>query len=900
MRTRLSLAGVVLALAIPAVAAAQVPPPPIDGTDSADPNRRSLTDEVVDSPLEYHQQHGGVDGHLPGSSENVELVGQVDIEGAAEGRVADVAAFGNYAYLTVRDPEGCSDAGVAVIDISDPTNPVQVRFIDATEGAFPGEGAQVVDLRTRSFRGQVLVFNNEICALGGEGGVSLWDVTDPANPQVLTANVGDDDPGGFVSRYNQIHSAFAWQQGDRAFVVIVDNEEFTDVDILEITDPTEPQLLVEMDLAALFDITQEELATRGNFQSVNLHDMVVQKIQGTWTMLLSYWDAGWVLLDVDDPANPTYISDSDYPFPDTLLPNVEFPEGNAHQAEFSPNGRYIIGTDEDFSPYRLEDDVLTVTSGPAAGDYPGGVFGWTVPIQDYPGGEIAGPTIYGGLGCPSNEEYGEQVPIPDASNLVAEEGEEKIVVLLRGVCFFSEKVEQAQLAGYDAVIIANHHIGAADGADPDASLCGSQGHEFTPTIAAVCTGHRAFHLMFGQEPTYTGDPLADDPELGALGPDVRASAEFDGWGYVRLLDRKTMEQIDAYAIDEALDENFAQGFGDLSVHEVAVDPRRQDLAYLSYYSGGLRVIRYGKDGIEEVGHYIDEDGNNFWGVEAHRLSGGRWSGQTLILASDRDSGLWIFRFEGPTVRVAGGGRCGSDHRSGTINLAVADPNNPVDGLVLTATSSNPALLPVGNIDFSGAGGMRTMTATTVAGRKGTAVVTVTVSDGQLSASTTVTVTAGLGGDNTLTGTAGADVILAQGGRDSVFGEGGNDLLCGGLSPDELDGGAGNDTLRGGGGRNTLRGGDGNDRLDGGNLVDTLTGGAGNDRLAGGHSNDVLAGGEGDDIFFGGRGDDTLRGEEGNDRLTGGAGGDFFSGGPGTDTATDFTLSAGDRQDGTIP
>jgi hypothetical protein len=101
------------------------------------------------------------------------------------------------------------------------------------------------------------------------------------------------------------------------------------------------------------------------------------------------------------------------------------------------------------------------------------------------------------------------------------------------------------------------------------------GHEFTPTIAAVCTGHRAFHLLFGQTPTYAGPDLADDPEIGALGADVRASAEFDGWGYVRLLERDTMEEIDAYAIDEALDEDFAQGFGDLSVHEVAVDPRRR-------------------------------------------------------------------------------------------------------------------------------------------------------------------------------------------------------------------------------------------------------------------------------------------------------------------------------------
>jgi Tol biopolymer transport system component len=81
---------------------------------------------------------------------------------------------------------------------------------------------------------------------------------------------------------------------------------------------------------------------------------------------------------------------------------------------------------------------------------------------------------------------------------------------------------------------------------------------------------------------------------------------------------------------------------------VAVDPWRKDIAYLSYYSGGLRVIRYDeKTGITEVGAYISEQGNNFWGVEVHRLpKGTKGAGkETLILASDRDSGLWIFTYD---------------------------------------------------------------------------------------------------------------------------------------------------------------------------------------------------------------------------------------------------------------
>lgn len=620
----------------------------VAGPDFKVPNR--LRSQNVDSPVEVDElqdhQHGGEGGHLPGSSENVELVGRGDIEGAAPDRVADVSAFGNYAYLTVRDPEGCSDAGIAIFDISDSTNPTQVGFIEAAEGSFPGEGSDILDMDTPTFTGQVLIFNNEICAEGGEGGFSLWDVTDPLNPVVMTANAGDDDPGGFVSQFNQIHSAFGWQAGNRAFVVIVDNEETTDVDIFEITDPRAPEFIAELDLND-FGVLQEEGTPLG--EASFLHDVTVKRVRGTWTMLLSYWDGGWVLLNVDDPANPGFIVDSDYATEDALT-GLSPSEGNAHQAEFSPNGRFIVGTDEDFSPHRIEE--LQITSGPNAGSFEAvAVGGGATPalLEDE---LLNGPVVYGGYGCPPDV-YPGSTPVPQRAefNLDLAPGEEAILVLQRGPvddpseptdpCFPGEKANEAIEAGWDAVILVNRHFG---GPEFDLAYCGSGAFPAEPPIVTACTTHEAFHLMFNSEPAYDlpYDPTKE-PQIGDVGERVSASAIFDGWGYVRLLNGRTLEEIDAYAIDEALDPAFAFGFGALSVHEVAVDPFKKRLAYLSYYAGGLRVIRYGPQGIKEAGHYIDEEGNDFWGVEAHRLPG---SNKTLILASDRDSGLWIFRFTG--------------------------------------------------------------------------------------------------------------------------------------------------------------------------------------------------------------------------------------------------------------
>jgi len=180
---------------------------------------------------------------------------------------------------------------------------------------------------------------------------------------------------------------------------------------------------------------------------------------------------------------------------------------------------------------------------------------------------------------------------------------------------------------------------------------GSKGHDFVVTIPGVCLGHRAFHLLFGPS-TSVSYTYPDGPAIGALGAKVHATGRFDGWGYVHLfsntLSDGKFKELDTYAIDEAHDPAFAFGSGDLSVHEVATDPQDPKRAYLSYYAGGIRSLEIRCTGggkkceLVEVGGYLDEDGNDFWGVETFVRDG-----QTIILGSDRDSGLWIFRRTGP-------------------------------------------------------------------------------------------------------------------------------------------------------------------------------------------------------------------------------------------------------------
>src|SRR5439155_17500286 len=78
--------------------------------------------------------------------------------------------------------------------------------------------------------------------------------------------------------------------------------------------------------------------------------------------------------------------------------------------------------------------------------------------------------------------------------------------------------------------------------------------------------------------------------------------------------------------------------------------------------------------------------------------------------------------------------------AGPVACVVGDTDTPLSNLILSATSSNPALAPVANIVFGGSGSNRTVTVTPAFNQSGTATITVTVSDGQASASTSLLLT----------------------------------------------------------------------------------------------------------------------------------------------------------------
>jgi hypothetical protein len=610
------------------------------------------------------KESGGSVQSLPPVSHNIDLISELEMDTPDEfkfnpangqqdssqpdvmpGQIADLAVYKDVAYLNSWSDASCRRGGIFVVDISDVENPEQVGFLPAATNTRHGEGAIVLTIDTASGPMDVLAVNNEPMpapcpqTVPNAGGFDLWNVTDPSNPVALKLNVGDTGPddGTLVGNQavHQSHSTTMWTDDDgRTFVAATDNLEFHDLDIFEITgDPANPRPVAEFDILERFPEVYDNSAF-GDW--VYNHDMSVRKVNGVWTLLLDYWDAGYVTLDVTNPAEPEYIGDTSFDGEDPLT-GWDPPEGNAHQGEFSHDGKYILAADEDFDTHRL---VSSIDGDPISFGFGLPVIGTPSQLRSdlvpAPGDPIEGDSRFVGEACAA-------VPAPQAGETVA--------IAVRGTCDFEDKAMWAGRAGYEAVLIMQNDVGAAPRCDAT-NLNMTTDNLPEPVTAKMLLIPRSVGFrMLGlyDEGTYVCNPAnppgtnTPNPPVDTAGLPVRLAFDFDGWGYTHLFKNGTgkLERVDSYAIPEGLDERYATGFGDLTVHEFAADPE-VNLAYSSYYAAGMRVFSFGTGGLTEVGRYIPERGANFWGVEQFTQDGVRY-----FAGSDRDYGLYILKYTGP-------------------------------------------------------------------------------------------------------------------------------------------------------------------------------------------------------------------------------------------------------------
>lgn len=301
---------------------------------------------------------------------NLTLLGQFGPADAPEMAFpnADVWSLHDHAYVGTwgAGPGLCPGTGVKVIDISDPTDP-QLSTVIPSPPNSQANDVKVVPIHTPDFTGDLLAHSNEPCNVGGSFGFELYDVSDPANPEHL-ASVGEDMAG-------PVHNLYLFQRGPRAFVLaatpfaevfgVFGPEPDSDLVIIEVTDPRNPVLVGEWTIGrdaglafgspffagipgvpAGSDCTPPpgtpELCRGDDFPGVVLHDVWANS--NGKVAYLSYWDAGLILLDISDPAQPTMIGRGQE------VPALGSDEGNLHAAVPARGGNLTLVTDEDFSP----------------------------------------------------------------------------------------------------------------------------------------------------------------------------------------------------------------------------------------------------------------------------------------------------------------------------------------------------------------------------------------------------------------------------------------------------------------------------------------------------------------------------------------------------------------------
>lgn len=566
-----------------------------DDTDHQDENeiQGHFTDEFL-AQVDTAFAHSG--GNRPPRTRNISVVSHLSFDESASNTTnTDVWALGNFAYVgTFSSPVCAGDVGlgVKIVDISDPSDPQWIGNLASPPGTRAND-VKAASIATDSFSGDLLVHTNEPCPAGGDGGIRLYDVSDPYNPQHLADfySIGSPGPGPGPLAFG-VHNTYLYQLGNRAYVLVVANinPDLYDFRIVDVTDPSNPTEAGRWSATVSPD-APAGLEPRGTSRSLGIHD--VWASDNGKTGYLSYWDSGYILLDISDPTNPRFLGNSTWD-PDD--------EGNAHAAVPARGGNLIVATDEDFSATGL--GRVTVNSGPHAGEFYEAVVGAISPSFSPLTADIA----WVGLGDPESDSADDARFGCIGGKPYGESVAGKIALIQRGFCAFSDKINRAESEGAVGVIVFNN-VGEA------LVLMGGTAVSTPSVFIAQSRGER----------------LAEDREAGETVNVTMRQGEFDGWGFARIYDTSNPSNIQLLSTIKLPSTNDPAAPNPFGVHNVFV---RGNTAYFSWYADGLIVVDFSKPKSPRVIAEFNED-NNFWGIYVQG---------DLIFASDRNNGLWIFKF----------------------------------------------------------------------------------------------------------------------------------------------------------------------------------------------------------------------------------------------------------------
>ena len=242
------------------------------------------------------------------------------------------------------------DSGVAVIDATDAENPEVVATLQNPAGT----SAEDVVVYTAPFGPQA---GRDIAAVGlqtcesrlddqAERGLMLWDVTDPAAPIQLgyfhtaccTRGIHEFE----VQSRSDLGRTFAYATVPTSRYLESDSPSgYRDVNgegdfrLIDITNPSAPFQVSDFGIQ---DAGGPFGPGQGCDADPNYGHGAEPSDDGT-LVFLSYWDSGFVAVDLTDPANPVYEGRTTYP---------SNADGDAHSSSYDDPRQLLFSADEDF------------------------------------------------------------------------------------------------------------------------------------------------------------------------------------------------------------------------------------------------------------------------------------------------------------------------------------------------------------------------------------------------------------------------------------------------------------------------------------------------------------------------------------------------------------------------
>src|SRR6266511_504396 len=249
-----------------------------------------------------------------------------------------IAYIGRWGFYDSSHPQFCPSGGVAVVDVHDPANPVQVANLEV-----PGASHEDVVVYTAKYG---LLAGHDIAAVGlqvcdvfrkdpaaaGKRGLGLWDVTNPAAPTLLSVfdtgcctrgfhelEVGDRADLGRTFAYASLPYA---ERPDSTATGVRDLAGHGEAWIVDVTDPAHPAFVSSFGIKK--DLGLDPTAGQGCFAISFGHGM--DPSDDGRTLFVSYWDAGFISLDISDPWHPHYLGRFTY------APNED---GDGHSTSYT-------------------------------------------------------------------------------------------------------------------------------------------------------------------------------------------------------------------------------------------------------------------------------------------------------------------------------------------------------------------------------------------------------------------------------------------------------------------------------------------------------------------------------------------------------------------------------------